>query len=106
MQSSQNQNQMYKNIIDSKVFPFLFEEENFSEIKEKNYLCGKIVTAICILCFDDEIGQIAENVYPTDIFNKEMIKSISGLGFPETNSIHEDGEIQYFFKIRQSKQIL
>lgn len=104
---AQSTTNMYKHIIDSKVFPFLFDEDNknMKDTKEQNYLQGKIVTALCVLCFDDEIGQVAENIYPNDIFQLETVKAISGLGFPETNSITENGEIQYVFKIRQSKRL-
>lgn len=104
-QSEESQHQMYKHVIDSKVFPFLFDEdaEVVSDSKEKNFLKGQIITALCVLCFDDEVGQVAESVWPVDVFGKEMMRNISGLGFPETNSISEDGEIEFIFKIRQSK---
>jgi hypothetical protein len=61
-----------------------------------------IIKAICLLSFDDSIGQIAESVYPQDSLEKLTIKQITGLGFPETNSILENGENKYIFKIRKS----
>ncbi len=104
MQYSNNdsKNQMYKHVIDSKVFPFLFKDENMSELKQNKFMNDRIINALCVLCFDDEIGQVTENIWPEYSLNKETIKNISGLGFPETNSLTDDGEIQFVFKIRQS----
>ncbi len=61
-----------------------------------------IIKAICLLNFDDSIGQIAESVWPPEVLEKLTIKQITGLGFPETNSILENGQNKYIFKIRKS----
>ncbi len=89
---------VYQHIIDKNVFPFLFKEESGTKIISKN-----LVHALCILSFDDEVGQITENFYPEGALNKEMLRNISALGFPENNSLTDEGEVQYLFKIRQSK---
>ncbi len=65
-----------------------------------------IIKAICLLSFDDSIGQIAESVFPQDALEKLTIKQITGLGFPETNSILDNGENKYIFKIRKSNIFL
>jgi hypothetical protein len=101
-----NKYQMYKQVIDSKVFPYLFEDNNLSEIKQNYFTNANFITALCVLCFDDEIGQVAENIWPIEAISKDIMKSITGLGFPETNTITEDGELQFIFKIRQSKHFI
>jgi hypothetical protein len=95
-----NHSDIYKHIVDSKVFPYLFDGLEFIDFGGKDF---EYVKALCILCFDDEIGTIAENVYPSKALDKNVIKQISALGFPETNSISEDGELEYIFKVRESK---
>ncbi len=89
---------IYKHIIDSQVFPYLNQSDN----QKYNKNLSGMVKALCVLCFDDEIGQIAENVWPPNSLDKNEMKNISGLGFPETNSLNE-GEIQFIFKVRQSR---
>ena len=93
------ESEVYHHIIDTKVFPYLFNAANYSSKKTSK----KLVQALIVLCFDDEIGQIAENVWPPNLIDKSTMKNLSGLGFPETNSIGEDGEMRYVFKIRRSK---
>jgi hypothetical protein len=80
-------------------------EQEYKEklsIRSSKYNKDDIIIAICLLNFDDSIGQIAESIYPQDILDKLTIKQITGLGFPETNSILENGENKYIFKIRKS----
>jgi len=89
---------IYKNIVDTQVFPYLSEPENRNLT---GYFNG-IVKALCVLCFDDQIGQITENIWPPKVLDNYVMKNISGLGFPETNSLTDDGEIQFIFKVRQS----
>lgn len=89
----------YESIIDDKVFFYLFYKNKENQIISNE----SIVHSICILSFDDEIGQIVESVWPINSISKLCLKNISSLGFPETNCINEDGEIKYIFKIRQSK---
>lgn len=74
-------------------------ESNQDKIMKNN---EEIIKAICLLNFDDSIGQIAESIWPPNIIEKLTIKQITGLGFPETNSILENGENKYIFKIRKS----
>jgi hypothetical protein len=82
------------------------EQYNKEKISIDTYNSNKdeIIKAICLLSFDDSIGQIAESIYPIDSLEKLTIKQITGLGFPETNSILENGENKYIFKIRKSNQ--
>lgn len=94
-------NKIFLNIIDDKVFSYMFQNNNkFDDNKTKEDV--KLIQSLCILSFDDLIGQIAENVYPENSLDKLSIKQITGLGFPETNSLCEDGEIIFTFKIRKS----
>lgn len=81
------------------------ENEQLSSTVESTKPKEEIIKAICLLSFDDSIGQIAESVYPPDSLEKLTLKQITGLGFPETNSILENGENKYIFKIRKSKII-
>lgn len=93
-------NGIYEYIIDSRVFPYLFQNENMN----LSSLCNKsneLIKSLCVLCFDDEIGQVAENIFPQNSLDKSTMKIISALGFPETNNMIEDGEVQFIFKIRQ-----
>jgi hypothetical protein len=91
-------------IVDNKVFPYLFDSNGFDLIKNKNKISEtEYISSLIILRFDDDIGQIAEQVWPPNSLDKNTIKQISALGFPETNSLKEDGEIEYVFKVRQSK---
>ena len=94
-------NQIYMNIIDSKVFPYILEEKNKLENESLNNF--NLIKALCILSFDDEIGQIAETFWPQNSLDKTHLKQLSGLGFPQTNSLSDDGEMKYIFKIRKSK---
>jgi hypothetical protein len=97
-------NGIYKHVIDSQVFPYLFQNENSNLANHSNSNNStELVKALCVLCFDDEIGQVAENIYPPNCLDKVTMKNISGLGFPETNYLTDDGEVQFIFKIRQSK---
>jgi hypothetical protein len=94
------------NIIDQKTFSYLFEDNKY--LKTINLFKNekKLVEAICMLSFDDSIGQIAENLYPENSIDYTTIKQITGLGFPETNMILDNGENKYIFKIRKSNLIL
>jgi hypothetical protein len=71
---------------------------NKKDILNKNDL----VKSICILSFDDSIGQIAESIWPSNSLEKISIKQITVLGFPETNGMIV-GENKFIFKIRKSK---
>lgn len=90
---------IYKSIVDTQVFPYLSEPETRKVPGDFNGL----IKALCVLCFDDEIGQVTENIWPQKALDNHVLKNISGLGFPETNSLTDDGEIQFIFKVRQSK---
>lgn len=56
--------------------------------------------SIILLSFDNEVGQIVENEYPKDQINKQQLKLISIMGFPETNNIAQEGELGFVFKVR------
>jgi hypothetical protein len=91
------------NIIDQKIFSYLFEDNKFNaSIKIKND--KKLIQSICLLSFDDSIGQIADIVWPENSLDKQTIKQVTGSGFPETNMIAENGENKFIFKIRKSIQ--
>ena len=61
---------------------------------------------ICVFCFDVELGQILESVYPSNVLEEQTLKNLTALSFPETNnSFNEDGELSYFFKFRKSNYI-
>lgn len=94
-------NGIYEHIIDSQVFPYLFQNESMtlSSLSNKS---NELIKALCVLCFDDEIGQVAENIFPQNSLDKSTMRIISALGFPETNNMIQDGEVQFIFKIRQS----
>lgn len=95
-----------KHTVDNKVFPYLFDTNGYDLLENKTkHLKSEYITSLIILKFDDDIGQIAEQVWPLDSLDKNTIKQISSLGFPETNSIKNEGEIEYVFKVRQSKFI-
>jgi hypothetical protein len=64
---------------------------------------GNLIKCLCVLKFDDELGQCLERIYPEDSIDSNTIKQITSLGFPETNSITH-GEIEYLFKVRESKK--
>jgi hypothetical protein len=98
----EKENGIYKHIIDSQVFPYLFQNENMN-LSSISHKSSELVKALCVLCFDDEIGQVAENIFPPNSLDKTTMRNISALGFPETNNMIQDGEVQFIFKIRQSK---
>ena len=81
------------------------EQKEKISTQTSKYNKDDIIKAICLLSFDDSIGQIAESIYPQETLEKLTIKQITGLGFPETNSILENGENKYIFKIRKSNTI-
>jgi len=107
MEKQPNYNEICKPIVDNKVFPYLFETDgsdfliNIGKMTETEY-----ITSLLVLRFDDNIGQIAEQVWPPESLDHQTIKQLSSLGFPETNSLKQDGEIEFVFKVRQSKHNL
>jgi hypothetical protein len=102
-QSNQNNyNEIFKQIVDNKVFPYLFDS-NSSDSNKNNSRDTQYITSLLVLRFDDDIGQIVDEAWPIDGLDKNTIKQISALGFPETNSLKNDGEMEYVFKVRQSK---
>ena len=60
------------------------------------------IYSLFVLSFDDEIGQIVESSWPNNLFDKVTLKNLTGLGFPETNSLANEGELYYLFKLRKS----
>ena len=105
-QSKQNNyNEIFKQIVDNKVFPYLFDSNSSEGFCSNRNISRdtQYITSLLVLRFDDDIGQMVEESWPIDSLDKSTIKQISSLGFPETNSLKNDGEIEYVFKVRQSK---
>jgi hypothetical protein len=88
-------------IIDQKTFSYLFEDNKFTKTVQFNN-DKSLVHSICLLNFDDSIGQVAESIWPENSLDKITLKQITGLGFPETNMIVDSGENKFIFKIRKS----
>ena len=65
-------------------------------------LSNLYIYCICVFSFDVEVGQILEATYPSNSLNESTLKNLTGLSFPETNSLCEEGEIVYSFKFRKS----
>jgi hypothetical protein len=100
---------IFLNIVDNKVFSFLFDKKGKYQARKSdtNLLTVRneeLVKAFCILSFDDEIGQITENVWPKDSLDKYTLKQVSGLGFPESNS-SDDSEVFFIFRIRENYSV-
>lgn len=64
-----------------------------------------LINSICGLCFDDEIGQVVEAIYPENFLESSAMKAICGLGFPETTVPNGEGEIKFLFRIRKCLKI-
>jgi hypothetical protein len=97
--------ELENSIIDQKIFSYLFEDNKYIKPCSKINEDTNLVHSICLLNFDDSIGQIAERVWPENSLDKITIKQITGLGFPETNTIVDSGENKFIFKIRKSNPL-
>lgn len=87
-------------IIDNEVFSFLQKTKNTS-LNMNNQTNPPLILSIAFLGFDDNIGQVVEQNYPPDSLEKISLRQISSIGFPETNSFTEEGELTYIFNIRK-----
>lgn len=64
------------------------------------------IKSIILLSFDNEIGQLVDKEFPNNSLKKEQLKFISIMGFPETNTLMEDEELGFIFKIRVNNNVL
>ena len=85
-------------IIDKDIF-FYYNLENIDDQINSKYI-KNIITNIIFIGFDDNIGSISEKIYPNNSLDKETLQIISQIGFPETNIISEEGQINYIFNYR------
>ena len=85
-------------IIDKDIF-FYYDLENIDDQINSKYI-KNIITNIVFIGFDDNIGSISEKIYPNNSLDKETLQIISQIGFPETNIISEEGQINYIFNYR------
>ncbi len=89
-------NKLAYKILNQKHFS-LCAHQNLNSSSDNSF-----IYALYILSFDDEIGQIIEAEYPKALLDKVTAKNLTGLGFPETNSLENGGELHYVFKLRKS----
>jgi len=89
----------------NKIAYKILNQKHFSLLAHQNTNSSNdssFIHSIFILSFDDEIGQIIECNWPQGHLEKPTLKNLTGLGFPETNSLGSEGEILYVFKLRKS----
>ena len=63
------------------------------------------ISNIILLSFDNEIGQVVDKECPIGLIPKLQLKSISVMGFPETNHLTQEGDLGFIFKIRNDYNI-
>jgi hypothetical protein len=105
------ENHFFKQIIDTKIFPYILSESPSPSASNLNNL----VKAIGVLCFDGGVDLI----YPQEQVDDLTIKNLTFLAFPESNlqgeqqnkvqtsiqniSTSQTEYTYYTFKIRQCK---
>ena len=59
------------------------------------------ITAIAVVSFDIDEGQIIEHILPANVLGKGEQKLLSLLSFPDSNSFNAEGSIKYIFRLRR-----
>jgi len=89
-------NRLAYELLNQKHFTLLSQHKPHVE----NY--NSYIYSICIFSFDVEVGQVLEVTWPPNALNENSLKNITGLSFPESNSLCEEGELNFCFKFRKS----
>jgi hypothetical protein len=59
------------------------------------------ITALAIVKFDIDEGQVMEALYPPQSFSKNEQKTICLISFPDSNSFSAEGALRYIIRIRK-----
>jgi hypothetical protein len=97
-QENQKYNDLSQRLTDRTTVPI---KQGTEIIKPINKVYSPWITALALVKFDIDEGQIMEAIHPPNSFVKNEHKTICLLSFPDSNSFSAEGALKYVFRLKK-----